>query len=84
MSVCCTDAWASLYPEEAGHTFTPENALVRAGDMPLEAGRRIDCVLVRGGPWGPPPAIAACRRVLVDPIDGVQVSDHYGVFAELS
>lgn len=83
-SVCYTDAWASCYPAEPGHTFTPANALVRAGDMPLETGRRIDYVLVRGGPWGPPLAVAACRRVLVDPIDGVQASDHYGVFAELT
>jgi endonuclease/exonuclease/phosphatase family metal-dependent hydrolase len=52
--------------------------------MPLETGRRIDYVLVRGGPWGPPPAVSGCRRVLVDPVDGVQASDHYGLMADLT
>jgi endonuclease/exonuclease/phosphatase family metal-dependent hydrolase len=83
-SVSYTDAWASVYPDEPGHTFTPDNALVRAGDMPLETGRRIDYVLVRGGPWGPPLAVSGCRRVLVDPVDGVQASDHYGLMADLT
>jgi endonuclease/exonuclease/phosphatase family metal-dependent hydrolase len=83
-SVSYIDAWASVYPAESGHTFTPDNALVRAGDMPLETGRRIDYVLVRGGPWGPPLAVAGCRRVLVDPVDGVQASDHYGLMADLT
>jgi endonuclease/exonuclease/phosphatase family metal-dependent hydrolase len=51
--------------------------------MPLERGRRIDYILVRSGPHGPVLDIADCRRVLTDPIDGVQPSDHYGLLADL-
>jgi hypothetical protein len=29
-------------------------------------------------------AVAGCRRVLVDAIDGVQASDHYRLLAELT
>jgi len=49
-SVCYHDAWESVHGDEPGHTFTPENPLVRAGGMRLVRGRRIDYVLIRGGP----------------------------------
>lgn len=76
MSVCYADAWRG----GAGHTFSPENPLVRAGDMPGETGRRIDYVMHRAGPHGPLFAVADCRRVFTDPV----ASDHYGVFAEFT
>ncbi|MBN6039828.1 endonuclease/exonuclease/phosphatase family protein [Amycolatopsis sp. 195334CR] len=79
-STCYADAWRG----GAGHTFSPENPLVRAGDMPGEAGRRIDYVMQRAGPHGPPFAVVDCRRVFTEPVGGVQASDHYGVFAEFT
>jgi endonuclease/exonuclease/phosphatase family metal-dependent hydrolase len=82
-SVRFEDAWEAVHGAEPGHTFTPRNALVRAGQMPLERGRRIDYVLVRGGPHGPLLDVADCRRVLTDAVDGVQPSDHYGLLADL-
>jgi endonuclease/exonuclease/phosphatase family metal-dependent hydrolase len=45
---------------------------------------RIDHVLVRfGAHGGPTLPIRACDRVFVEPVDGVQASDHYGVVADL-
>ncbi|MDI5976559.1 endonuclease/exonuclease/phosphatase family protein [Amycolatopsis magusensis] len=82
MSTCYVDAWRAKNPNDAGHTFSPHNVLVRDGDMPAEAGRRIDYVLLRAGIHGPPLAVADCRRVFTEPLGGVQASDHYGVFAE--
>jgi endonuclease/exonuclease/phosphatase family metal-dependent hydrolase len=41
-SVRYEDAWEAVHPDDPGHTFTPRNPLVRAGEMPLERGRRID------------------------------------------
>jgi endonuclease/exonuclease/phosphatase family metal-dependent hydrolase len=77
------DAWEVTHPGEPGHTFTPRNALVRPGEMPLERGRRIDYVMVRSGPHGPLLDIADCRLVFDQPIDGVWASDHFGVLADL-
>ncbi len=82
-SVCYHDAWETVHGDEPGHTFTPENPLVRAGGMPLVRGRRIDYVLVRGGSHGPTLQVRSCERALVGPVGGVQASDHYGLFAEL-
>ncbi|UNS96411.1 endonuclease/exonuclease/phosphatase family protein [Streptomyces tubbatahanensis] len=85
-SVCYQDAWASAHPEGAsgpGPTFTPENPLVRRGDMPEAAERRLDYILVGCGPHGPTLHVTGCRRVMVEPVDGVQVSDHYGLVADL-
>ncbi|MEU8352984.1 endonuclease/exonuclease/phosphatase family protein [Streptomyces sp. NPDC048845] len=82
-SVCYRDAWPAARPGEPGHTFSPRNELVRAGDMAGDPGRRIDYVMVRCGPHGPSLDVAACDRVLVDPVAGVQASDHYGVVADL-
>jgi endonuclease/exonuclease/phosphatase family metal-dependent hydrolase len=81
LSVAYRDAWASPEP---GLTFTPENPLVPAGEMPLEAGRRIDYVLVRCGVHGPTLEVTGCRRVFDEPVDGVWLSDHYGVLADLA
>ncbi|MBF6124402.1 endonuclease/exonuclease/phosphatase family protein [Nocardia brasiliensis] len=84
-SVSYHDAWESAHPDTAGHTFTPENPLVRAGDMPLTPPRRIDYVLVRGTPYGPTLQVRSCERIFVAPDDnGVQASDHYGVLAEFA
>ena len=82
-SVAYLDAWDALHPDEAGHTFTPDNPLVRAGNWPLTPGRRIDHVMVGCGDAGPRLRIDACRRVFDAPVDGVWASDHYGVVADL-
>ncbi|MGH4031144.1 endonuclease/exonuclease/phosphatase family protein [Actinomycetota bacterium Odt1-20B] len=85
MSVCYQDAWEAAHPDDPGHpglTMSPDNPLVRTGDMPLEPGRRIDHVLARCGPYGPVLRVAGCERFLVEPVNGVQASDHYGVLAD--
>ncbi|WP_372343508.1 endonuclease/exonuclease/phosphatase family protein [Streptomyces sp. KL116D] len=82
LSVCYQDAWEAAHPHYPGLTFTPDNPLVRAGDMPLEPGRRIDHVLARCGMHGPGLRVASCERFLLEPVDGVQVSDHYGVLVD--
>jgi hypothetical protein len=51
--------------------------------MPLERGRRIDYIVIRSGPHGPPLDVADCRLVCDEPIGGVWASDHFGVLAEL-
>jgi endonuclease/exonuclease/phosphatase family metal-dependent hydrolase len=68
---------------DAGHTFSPSNPLVRAGEMPLELGRRIDYIMIRSGIHGPTLAIADCRRVLDRRVAGIWASDHFGVVADL-
>lgn len=83
-SVYYEDAWEAVRPGDAGHTFSPRNPLVRAGQMPLERGRRIDHVLVRGGAHGPLLDVADCRLVLDRPTAGVWASDHFGVLADLT
>jgi endonuclease/exonuclease/phosphatase family metal-dependent hydrolase len=82
-SVCYQDAWEAVHPGEAGHTFTPDNRLVRDGEMALERGRRIDYVMVRCGPHGPLLEVTGCQRILDQPVDGVWASDHFGVLADL-
>ncbi len=82
-SVRYDDAWEITHPGDPGHTFTPRNPLVRAGEMPLERGRRIDYVMVRCGPHGPLLNVAGCRLVFDHPVDGVWASDHFGVLAHL-
>jgi endonuclease/exonuclease/phosphatase family metal-dependent hydrolase len=81
--VCYRDAWAAVHPDEPGHTFDPRNPLVRAGEMALELGRRIDYVLVRSGIHGPDLAVRDCYRVFDQPREGVWASDHFGVLARL-
>jgi endonuclease/exonuclease/phosphatase family metal-dependent hydrolase len=80
VSVAYQDAWTG--PEQ--HTFTPENPLVAAGEMPLDRGRRIDYVLVRCGVHGPTLEVTGCRRCFDEPVGGVWPSDHFGVVADLA
>jgi endonuclease/exonuclease/phosphatase family metal-dependent hydrolase len=81
-SVRYEDAWIAIHDGEPGHTFTPRNPLVQAGQMPLERGRRIDYVLIRSGPYGPLLDVVDCRLVFTEPVDGVWASDHFGVLAD--
>jgi endonuclease/exonuclease/phosphatase family metal-dependent hydrolase len=83
ISVCYQDAWETLRPTDPGHTFSLENPLVRAGEMPTVRSRRIDYILVRSGPHGPTLSVESCRRVLDAPTDGIWASDHFGVVADL-
>jgi endonuclease/exonuclease/phosphatase family metal-dependent hydrolase len=83
-SVAYRDAWAAIHPGEPGHTFTPRNPLVTAGEMSLELGRRIDYVLVRCGIHGPALTVDDCRLLFDEPVGGVWASDHFGVLADLS
>lgn len=81
-SVCYRDAWESVHPGEAGHTFTPENPIMIGRDWPF---RRIDYVFVRCGEHeGPTLAIAACERIFDEPVDGVWASDHFGLSVDLA
>jgi hypothetical protein len=57
--------------------------LAKVGGRHLVRGRRIGYVLVRGRSQGPTLQVRPCERVFVDPVDGVQESDHHGVLAEL-
>ncbi len=82
-SVCYEDAWEVASPGEPGHTFSPRNPLVTAGEMALERGRRIDYVLVRCGVHGPRLEVAGCRLAFDQPVGGVWASDHFGVVADL-
>jgi endonuclease/exonuclease/phosphatase family metal-dependent hydrolase len=83
LSVRYEDAWEVAHPQDPGHTFSPRNSLVRAGQMPLERGRRIDHILVRSGAHGPLLDTVGCQLVLDHPVDGIWASDHFGVLAEL-
>ena len=83
VGVAYRDAWEAAHPDRPGHTFTPADPLVRAGEMPSEAGRRIDYVMVRCGPHGPTLDVARCTRAFDAPVDGVWASDHFGVVADL-
>jgi endonuclease/exonuclease/phosphatase family metal-dependent hydrolase len=82
-SVAYEDAWEVAHPGEAGHTFSPRNPLVSAGEMALERGRRIDYVMVRCGVHGPRLEVAGCELAFDGPADGVWASDHFGVVADL-
>jgi endonuclease/exonuclease/phosphatase family metal-dependent hydrolase len=83
VSVCYDDTWEAVHPGEAGHTFSPRNPLVTAGEMALERGRRIDYVMVRCGVHGPRLEVAGCELAFDQPVDGVWASDHSGVVADL-
>jgi hypothetical protein len=81
--VAYRDAWESVHPGEPGHTFSPTNPLIHAGEMSLELGRRIDYIMVRCGVYGPTLDIVDCFRVFDEPVDGVWGSDHCGLVADL-
>lgn len=81
LSVCYRDAWEKVHPGEPGHTYTPHNPLMVDGDWPF---RRIDYVLVRCADHGGPAlSIDDCQLILDTPHDGVQASDHFGLFTDL-
>ncbi|WP_067486447.1 endonuclease/exonuclease/phosphatase family protein [Actinomadura hibisca] len=80
-SVCYQDVWEYVRGTAPGHTYTPANPLMDADDWPF---RRIDYILVRRNDDGEMPLrVRDCARVFVDPIEGVQASDHYGISAVL-
>ncbi|MCV2457810.1 endonuclease/exonuclease/phosphatase family protein [Streptomyces sp. ICN988] len=83
-SVCFQDAWSTVHSREDGPTFSCGNPLVRQGDMPEVADRRIDYIMLRCGPYGPTLRVTSCQRVLERPVNGVYASDHYGLVADLS
>ncbi|MEH0982581.1 endonuclease/exonuclease/phosphatase family protein [Micromonospora sp. CPCC 205556] len=74
-SVMYRDAWEAIHPDEAGHTFTPRNPLVRGGEMPLELGRRIDYILVRCLDHGPTLRVADCRLAFAQPSEPSEPSE---------
>jgi endonuclease/exonuclease/phosphatase family metal-dependent hydrolase len=81
-SVCYRDAWESAHPDEPGHTFTPENPIMVGPDWPF---RRIDYIFVRSGEHeGSTLSITACVRILVEPVEGIWASDHFGLCADLA
>jgi endonuclease/exonuclease/phosphatase family metal-dependent hydrolase len=75
-SVRYEDAWQAIHREEPGHTYEPRNPLVRAGQMPLERGRRIDYILTHSGAHGPLLEVSDCRLIFDEPVNGVWASDH--------
>jgi endonuclease/exonuclease/phosphatase family metal-dependent hydrolase len=83
ISVCYRDAWASVHGAEPGHTFTPRNPLVAAGETAWDIDRRIDYIFVRCNEKGPTLDILACARLFDASLDGVWASDHFGVVADL-
>jgi len=79
LNVCYRDAWASIHPDEPGHTFTPDNPHSADWDWPF---RRIDYILIRCGRHGGPTlAIVDCARTFDQP--HTSISDHYGLVADL-
>jgi endonuclease/exonuclease/phosphatase family metal-dependent hydrolase len=83
-SVAYRDAWEAVHPADPGHTFSPANPLVPAGEMSLELGRRIDYILVRCGVHGPSLEVLDCQRTFDQDLNGIWASDHFGVVADLS
>jgi endonuclease/exonuclease/phosphatase family metal-dependent hydrolase len=82
-SVAYRDAWKTAHPGDPGRTFTPANPLVRAGEVSLELGRRIDYIMVRCGIHGPSLDVRDCHHVFDQPVDGTWATDHIGVLAHL-
>jgi endonuclease/exonuclease/phosphatase family metal-dependent hydrolase len=83
-SVAYRDAWEAVHPADPGHTFSPANPLVPAGEMSLELGRRIDYILVRCGVHGPSLQVLDCQRTFDQDLNGIWPSDHFGVVADLA
>jgi endonuclease/exonuclease/phosphatase family metal-dependent hydrolase len=84
ISTAYRDAWESVHGEAAGWTFDPANPLTVVDEPGLDRGRRIDYVLVRCGDHGPTLGIVDAGLAVHEPVDGVQPSDHYGVYADLA
>ena len=85
-SVCYRDAWQGAHPDDSGHTFAPRNPRVAENKPAMDAGRRLDYVLVRcdDSLWGPTLDVASCELIFDGPVGGVWASDHFGVVADLS
>ena len=82
VSVCYRDAWESAHPNDPGETYTARNPILADWDWPFQ---RLDYVMVRcGAHGGPTLAIASCRRLFDEAVDGIWASDHFGVMAELT
>jgi endonuclease/exonuclease/phosphatase family metal-dependent hydrolase len=84
LSTAYRDAWESMHGDATGWTFDPRNELTAIDEPGLDRGRRVDYVLVRCGDHGPTLRIVDCGLAVHEPVDGVQPSDHYGVFADLT
>ncbi len=84
LSTAYRDAWESVRGDEPGATFDPRNPLTAIDEPGLDRGRRIDYVLVRCGDHGPTLRIVEAGLAVHEPVDGVQPSDHYGVYADLA
>lgn len=91
ISVCYRDAWESAHPDEAGHTFTPSNPVLKNEvvknmrpfrDWPF---RRIDYVFLRFGAHGGQALdVVACDRIFDQAVDGIWASDHFGLVADFA
>jgi endonuclease/exonuclease/phosphatase family metal-dependent hydrolase len=84
MSTAYRDAWESVRGQAPGHTLDPRNPLREIEEPGETQGRRVDYVLVRCGDHGPTLRIVAAGLAVHEPVDGVQPSDHYGVYADLA
>ncbi len=83
-SVCYQDAWETAHPDDPGYTVEVTNPLVQEGEVATAVTRKIDHILVRSLRHGPTLQVAHCQRVLDGPVNGVWVSDHFGVLADLA
>jgi endonuclease/exonuclease/phosphatase family metal-dependent hydrolase len=84
VSTAYRDAWEAIHGDEPGYTLDPRNPLREIEEPGEPSGRRVDYVLVRCGDHGPTLRIVDCGLAVHEPVDGVQPSDHYGVFADLA
>src|SRR5215211_1759603 len=83
LSTAYRDAWEGVHGDAPGHTLDPRNPLRDIEEPGERQGRRVDYVLVRCGDHGPTLPIADAGLAVSEPVDGVQPSDHYGVYADL-
>ena len=84
VSTAYRDVWESVHGDAHGYTFDPRNPLTAIDEPGLDRGRRIDYLLVGCGDHGPTLRILDAGLAVHQPVDGVQPSDHYGVFADLA
>jgi endonuclease/exonuclease/phosphatase family metal-dependent hydrolase len=82
-SVYFADAWIYAGDGTPGYTFSRENDYARAEREP---SRRIDYIMVRGGPdeHGRGEPVRASVAFATRSDDGVWPSDHFGVVADIS